>query len=84
MDSSLQTIKIDPTGRLVALGAGDGTSVIGSFSDSLLDNNKFERQEINSQIKYLFLEISRLEPTQTICLSEKQDVRESWRTSRSL
>ena len=65
MDSSLQTIKIDPTGRLVALGAGDGTSVIGSFSDSLLDNNKFERQELNSQIKYLFL--SRLEPTQTIC-----------------
>ena len=48
VDSSLQTIKIDPTGRLVALGAGDGTSVIGSFSDSLLDNNKFERQELNS------------------------------------
>ena len=43
--------KLDFSGRLVALGAGDGSTVVGTFSDSLLDNNKIERANTNDMFE---------------------------------
>ena len=51
VDHPLYAIKIDPTGRLVALGDGDGSTVIASFSDCLLDNNKIERGNTNDMLE---------------------------------
>ena len=39
------------TGKFVGLGAGDGSSVVGTFSDSLLDNNKVERGNTNDMFE---------------------------------
>ena len=35
----------------MGLGAGDGSSVVGTFSDSLLDNNKVERGNTNDMFE---------------------------------
>ena len=43
--------KLDHSGRLAALGAGDGSTVVGTFSDSLLDNNKIERGNTNDMFE---------------------------------
>ena len=65
-DHPLYCIKLDPvrdstltfccidcfqTGKFVGLGAGDGSSVVGTFSDSLLDNNKVERGNTNDMFE---------------------------------
>ena len=50
-DYPIQCIKMDPSGRLVALGAGDGSSVIGTLSSSLLHNNKTERSNTNDMFE---------------------------------
>ena len=51
VDHPLYCIKLDPSGKLAAPGAGDGTTVVGSFSENLLDNNKTERSNTNDMLE---------------------------------
>ena len=50
-DHPLYALKLNPNGKMIALGAGDGSTIIASFAEELLDNNKIERGNTNDMLE---------------------------------